>query len=185
MNNSGMHRIGKAVASVLLGVYVFSAVVAASPPSAFGKFWARAVGSTLNRFGLYSSFALFAPYPEDFNQEFQANIRFADGSTKTWVFPHLALDKNSSKDINVEFFWTEWQIYFMGIPSPAREQLWLDAARYVAWLHRNPANQPVAVTIIRKYRMIIAPRNESDTGGLDAEREDVLYDYSVEQEKLK
>ncbi len=178
-------KVGRTLVSLVLAFYVLSAFIAASPPSALGKLFAKVFGRTLNRFGLYSSFALFAPYPADFNQEFQAEIKFADGTRQTWIFPHLALVKDKSVDINREFFWSEWQIYFMSIPSPAKERLWSDAAKYVARMHRNPANQPVSVTIYRKYNMILAPHSNSDSGEIGPEKFDKLVEYPVELEVLK
>src|SRR5579875_75902 len=173
----------KQVLAPVLLVYLVSAFVAASPPSAFTRLFSGFPGRVLDRLGLASNFGVFAPEPQDYNQQFEAVITFADGSKKRWVFPRLSQGKRQPGQMEQKFFWSEWQMYFMAVPARTQRALFRDAAKYVAWLHRNQGNQPVHVSIYRTYSMITVNtgRPQAAPAAVTAN----VFDYPVAPEDLQ
>ncbi len=175
-----MRRI---VVSLLLFVYLSVLVIAASPSSPFHELCDRIFKGPFNYLGLYNSYGVFAPDPAFYDQIFRAVIEFSDGSKKTWVFPYLTQWKNDDCQRQFKLAWEEWQYYFMW--SKNNRVLVTDAAKYIAWLHRNPTNQPVQVTIYRDFTDIVPPAIDGQSLPPLPQVTDEVFSYSVHPEDLK
>ena len=172
--------IRQVVVSVVLAAYILAVVTVGAFPSPLTSAWSYWFKPALNYVGLYNSYGMFAPDPIKYNQEFRALIRYKDGSLSTWKFPSLPDWKNDDVTRQRKLPWVEWQCYFAF--DPANDIIVEDAARYVAWLHRNPHNPPVQVEIVRDCCDIVVESKEAAPAKVAS---GTILKYDVSEEDLK
>lgn len=167
--------------SAVLGAYILSAVIAGAYPSPLTSAWGNYLKTALSYWGLYHSYSMFAPDPIRYNQTFRALITFKDGSKTIWKFPSLPDFKDDDLVRQRKLPWVEWECYFAFDPSDII--IVEDAARYVAWMHRNPSNQPLTVEILRDYQNIKVDARDKVT--LEPVVTESVLRYPVSEDDLK
>lgn len=179
-NDGRTDVVRRILVSILLLAYFVTALIAASPASALRTAALRFLKPPINYVGLYGEYDLFAPVPTNFNQTWTAVVEFEDGSKKTWAFPRSSNWKHDDLKRHFMFAWIEWQYYMIEAP-------WLmnDAARYVAWLHRNPRNQPVAVVLYHDYTIIRPEAADKPAPPVTAPTMKAKVFYKVRPEDLR
>lgn len=173
----------RVVLSLGLFVYLSVLAIAASPPSPFRRFCDHIFKEPFNYWGLYNSYGVFAPDPAYYDQLFRAVVKFKDGSSKTWIFPYLRQWKDDDCQRQFKLAWEEWQYYFVW--SKDNAVLLTDAAKYVAWLYRNPENPPVEVSIFRDFSDIVLPAIDAKPMPPLPKASERLLEYSVRAEDQK
>ncbi|MBX9772115.1 MAG: hypothetical protein K2X29_12130 [Candidatus Obscuribacterales bacterium] len=170
--------IKRILLSVLVAVYIVASIIAGSPYSPLTGSWTKFFKPTFNYLGLFNNFGVFSPDPAKYNQEFRAVIKFQDGKTVTWKFPSLLDYKNDDVMKQLKLPWVEWEYYFVW--DPQNVVLLPDAAKYIAYIHRNPSNQPVQVDIYREHQNISVP-GVADVAPVC----DLILKYPVEDEDIR
>jgi hypothetical protein len=177
---STLETIRRVVISFFLAAYILTAIIAGAFPSPLTVAWGQCLKPVFAYWGLYHNYGMFAPDPIDYNQTFRAIVKFRDGSIKDWRFPSLPDFKNDDLTRQRKLPWVEWQCYFAF--DPANIIIVKDAARYVAWLHRNPTNPPVEVEIVRDSSKITVG---DDTQHKRETVQDSFLRYDVSEEDLQ
>jgi len=173
--------IKRILLSLIAALYIIVGIIAGAPYSPLVEAWTGFFKPVFNYFGLYNNFGVFAPDPAKYNQEFYAVIRFQDGTTNTWRFPSLLDYKNSDVMKQLKLPWVEWEYYFVW--DPQNVVLLPDAAKYIAYVHRDSKNQPTQIEIFRDFQYIDLPgKKEKDAGIAKSE---LLLKYDVQIEDLK
>jgi hypothetical protein len=103
--------------------------------------------------GLFQIWDMFAPDPARVNSYVEAEISFRDGSTRVWSVPRM--NELGYVDRYFKERYRKFSTEYLRMDSHAA--LWPDAARYIARVNRNPANQPTAVRLVRWWSEINPP----------------------------
>lgn len=176
-------RARRILVSILLAVYLSCIIVWGSPDSAFSREFAHSLLPLFNYFGLYASYGVYSPDPAKFDQIFRAEVRFKDGTTKEWIFPHLLEWKNNDLMKQFKLPWVEWQYYMKW--GRGHPELIRDAARYVAWIHRNAENPPVEVLIYWDCSTIVLPMDGDLSPPARKNVTELVDTYTVRPEDLR
>ncbi|MBX9878110.1 MAG: hypothetical protein K2Y22_06580 [Candidatus Obscuribacterales bacterium] len=167
--------------SCVAAMFIILGVTFGSPYSPLTLSWISLFRPLFSCVGLCNNFGVFAPDPAQYNQQFRAIVTFGDGTTTTWHFPSLVDYKNSDVMKQLKLPWVEWEYYLVWDQQNA--VLLPDAAKYIAYIHRNPKNQPVQVEIFRDYQYISVPGKIDKRAGVA--KSDSVLKYAVQEEDLK
>ncbi len=112
----------------------------------------------INYAGVWQSWGMFAPEPANLNLYVHARIDYRDGSQRTWSFPRM-----NQLDFVTRYRLERYRKYEEYAHLDGYGAIWPDLARWVARQHNdNPANPPVAVTLIRTWWEVPPPPANGD-----------------------
>lgn len=128
--------------------------------------------------GLFQSWDMFAPVPKGVNVYLEAELRYKDGSRKTWTFPRL-----EKMSLTEKLFKERYRKFADNLQRDELDDLLPEAARYIARLNSNPGNPVKTVILIKRYSLIV-PRAD---GAYVPEpwQLHILLGYGVRPEDLK
>jgi hypothetical protein len=141
---------GRLAISILIIATVFSVVAWNLPESAIKERALRVAGPYIRATGLYQNWGVFSPDPRRHSLQLVARIRYADGSENTLSVPRGGRLVGGYWD----YRWRKWMEW---ATTDARSFLWEPAA---AWFARRAAaegQQPVQVTLIRRWQPTLPP----------------------------
>jgi hypothetical protein len=140
--------------SVAIAAYVFSLCLMLLPSWAPRDLLIQPVQPFLGAFGLWQAWNVFSPEIRKENYHLLALVDFKDGSMSIWEFPRQE-EKTGIEQLRAHRFrkWAQDRVKnnTFGLVMP-------DTARYVARIHNNKLNPPVAVTISMLSANIPEPR---------------------------
>ena len=161
--NSAWHKVRTFVLSAFICWHLFCLFVWVSPPFPQQEQLATLVRPYFMFFGLWQTWKVFAPDPKDWNVYMSAIIVLQDGTTKTWEFPRM--DKLSLWERMKQERFRKWAND--SVNDEKNAVIWNDTAIYIARLNNSdPANPPVAVTLLRNNSWIQAPSGERKPSGI-------------------
>lgn len=137
-------HIGRPILSAVLAAYVFCLFVIMSPPSAMGNALITFIRPVISWMGTITPFGIMGPEVFRKNVYYSARIRFVDGSTKEWQFPHYLEGATSDWQHQKLAFYFLWQY---NLASENSNELQLSVFRYIARLFHDERNEPVQITI--------------------------------------
>ena len=99
------------------------------------------------------SWSMFSPNPDHLDVFLEARITYADGKTRSYIFPRM-VDMNYAKKYEEE----RWRKMTEVVTHGSNHQLWPALARYAARVNNpDPKNPPVKVQLIQHSRVIPPP----------------------------
>lgn len=128
--------------------------------------------------GLFQSWDMFAPVPKGVNAYIEAELRFSDGSRKTWTYPRM-----ERMSLEETVFKERYRKFADNLQRDELDDLLPDAARYIARLNSTPRNPVKTVILIQRLSFILP--------GADATyvpepwQSHVLLGYGVRPEDLE
>ena len=128
--------------------------------------------------GLFQSWDMFAPNPKRANTYIEAELRYQDGSRKTWTFPRL-----EEMSLREKFLKERYRKYADSLQRDELDDLWPDAARYIARLNSTPENPVKTVILIQRYSFMV--RGSDGSYVPEPWESHVLLGYGVRPEDLK
>ena len=128
--------------------------------------------------GLFQSWDMFAPNPKRANTYIQAELRYQDGSRKAWTFPRV-----EEMSLTDKFFKERHRKYADSLQRDELDELWPDAARYIARLNSTPGNPVKSVILIQRYSFMV--RRPDGAYVSEPWQSHVLLGYGVRPEDLK
>ncbi len=141
----------------------------------------RPVVSFVNWTGLGQYWAIFVWNAPWFTYHVEAEIVFADGSQKIWVFP--SAHQMSRVERLLKGRQLSWSWHVVAYPSA-----WPDTARFVARLHADdPKNPPQRVTLIQRcftIPQVTSPKAQGIPKEYQHDQRTVLFVYEVKKEDL-
>lgn len=100
--------------------------------------------------GLFQSWDMFAPVPKVANVYLEAELRYRDGSRKTWTFPRM--EEMSLKQKLVK---ERYRKFADSLQHDELDDLLPDVARHVARLNSTPSNPVTTVILMQNYSLTI------------------------------
>ncbi len=120
----------------------------------------------LDATGLDQNWALFAPDPRRVVIDVSANVKFDDGETARWRFPHDGALIGGYRD----YRWRKWE---ENLIDPANGAvLWKPAALWAASQEARPGHNATSVTLLERYAPLAAPGASPTVG---PRRQRVIY----------
>lgn len=135
----------------------------------------------LGAFGLWQSWNVFSPEIRKENFHVTASITMKDGSVLLWEFPRP--DRLSGIEKMRAQRFRKW--VNDRVKNNTFGNVLPDAARYVARLHRDDANPPIAIALFSHSAPIEPPKPDVDTAAPPHWQQRLLYTYKVKPEDLK
>jgi len=106
--------------------------------------------------GFMQGWGMFAPDPYSLDVYVEAQIHYADGTTRSWEFPRMAKMSTWEK-----YGKERWRKYTEVAHQDAYSFLWPVMAHYAARENNlYPGNPPVSVALVRHFRLVRAPDQE-------------------------
>ena len=128
--------------------------------------------------GLFQSWDMFAPVPKGANTQLAAELRYRDGSRRTWKYPSM-----EEMGIGEKLFKERYRKFADNLERSELDDLLPDVARYIARSNSSSANPVKTVILIQRYSFII-PRSDG-TCLPEPWQSHVLLGYGVRPEDLK
>ena len=148
----------RAVLNCLIAIHLAVLFLWGLPPSKFATTATAPVAKYVVFAGLWHRWSMFAPSPYTLNYDMRAQVRFADGSLKEWIWPRmeeLSIWERMPKERFRKWRELMFSDHFAGS--------WVYNARFIArQVYSNPANPPVNVTLTRFWSPIAAPDLKRD-----------------------
>jgi len=139
------------VLSALIVVTLVAIVATNMPGSELRTRLLRPGQPYLNALGLDQSWGVFAPDPRRVVIDVSALIRFDDGSTANWRFPHEGSLLGAYRD----YRWRKWEEQLI---SPANAAvLWKPAALWAASQEARPGRSVTQVRLLERYATLAPP----------------------------
>ncbi len=148
--------------SALIVVTLIAIVVSNLPSSELRAQLLRPAQPYLNATGLDQNWAVFAPDPRRVVIDVSALVKFDDGRTANWRFPHEGSLIGAYRD----YRWRKWEEYLI---SPSNARLWKPAALWAASQEARPGHRVARVTLLERYALL-APPGVTPTVGPDQQR---------------
>lgn len=133
------------ILSVVLAAYVLCLFVIMSPPSPVTNALAEMANPLVSWLGSVTAFGIMGPQVLRRNIYYSAEVKFVDGTTKDWEFPHYIEGQTSDWQRQRQAFYFLWQ-YNMALNANSPE-LQQSAFRYVARMFRDQNRKPVFITL--------------------------------------
>lgn len=127
---------------------------------------------------LFQSWDMFAPVPKGANTYLEAELRYKDGSRKTWKYPRM-----EEMSIREKLFRERYRKFADNLERGELDDLLPDAARYIARMNSSPGNPVKTVILIQRYSFIV-PHSDG-TYVPEPWQSHVLLGYGVRPEDLK
>ena len=121
---------------------------------------------------------MFAPVPKGANTYLEAELRYRDGSRRTWKYPRM--EEMSSKE---KLFKERYRKFADNLERSEVDDLLPDAARYIARLNSNSGSPVKTVILIQRYSFIVPPSD--GTYVAEPWQSHILIGYGVRPEDLK
>ncbi len=167
--------------SVAIAAYILSLCLMLLPSWPPRNLLIQPVQSFLGAFGLWQAWNVFSPEIRKENYHLFALVDFKDGSMSVWEFPRQE-EKTGIEQLRAHRFrkWSQDRVKnnTFGLVLP-------DTARYVARLHNNTLNPPVAVTISMLASNIPEPRQGKQDPLPPHVNRTTLFTYKVLESDLK
>jgi hypothetical protein len=142
--------LGRIVISIFLLIVLVTLVTANLPDSTLQEDLLKADKYILYGAALDQSWEVFAPDPRRETIHVQAQIRFSDGSQKTWEINRRNPVIGSYED----YRWLKWAEY---VVSPAYPELSRPIAVYLARKYDSPGRHPTQVTLTNRWYALQPP----------------------------
>lgn len=167
--------------SAAIAAYVFSLCLMLLPSWAPRDLLIQPVQPFLGAFGLWQAWNVFSPEIRKENYHLLALVDFKDGSMSIWEFPRQE-EKTGIEQLRAHRFrkWAQDRVKnnTFGLVMP-------DTARYVARIHNNSLNPPVAVTISMLSANIPEPRIGKQDPLPPHANKTTLFTYKVLESDLR
>ncbi len=144
-------RVGQILISVFLIVTLAAIVMTNTHDSKLKSEFVRVGQPYLNALGLDQAWNVFAPDPRQEVIDFQARVRYADGSSDMWTYPR----GDDVIGVYWDYRWRKWVEH--AIADVRRDQLWKPTAAYVARQMSRPGRRPVEVKLVRRFYAMTPP----------------------------
>ena len=144
-------RGGQILITVFLLVTLAAIVMTNANESKLRGDFVRVGQPYLNALGLDQAWNVFAPDPRREVIDFEARIRYADGSESKWKMP--------SGNPVIGVYWDyRWRKYMeSAIANAERDRLWKPLAAYVAGQVSDGKRRPAEVTLVRRFYAMTPP----------------------------
>lgn len=162
--------LGRGVLSTLIVVTIVAIVAINLPGSDLRTKLMRPAQPYLNATGLDQNWALFAPDPRSVVIDVSALVKFDDGATARWRFPHDGALIGGYRD----YRWRKWEENLIDPANAAA--LWKPAALWAASQEARPGATVTRVTLLERYA-VLAPPGASPSVGPSKQR--VIYTLLV------
>ncbi len=167
--------------SIAIAAYVFSLCLMLLPSWAPRDLLIQPVQPFLGAFGLWQAWNVFSPEIRKENYHLFAFVNFKDGSMSIWEFPRQE-EKTGIEQLRAHRFrkWAQDRVKnnTFGLVMPG-------TARYVARIHNNSLNPPVAITIAMLASNIPEPRVGKQDPLPPHVNKTTLFTYKVVEGDLK
>ena len=167
--------------SIAIAAYVFSLCLMLLPSWAPRDLLIQPVQPFLGAFGLWQAWNVFSPEIRKENYHLFAFVDFKDGSMSVWEFPRQE-EKTGIEQLRAHRFrkWSQDRVKnnTFGLVMP-------DAARYIARIHNNKLNPPVAISISMLASDIPEPRKGTQEPLPPHMKRTTLFTYKVVEGDLK
>lgn len=101
--------------------------------------------------GLWQYWDMFAPRPLRLVADVLAVVHFADGREVVWALP--GSEQRGFGKIRLER-WRKWR---SAVRVDGNEEIWADAARFIARRHADPGDPPLRVDLVRRWTELPPP----------------------------
>lgn len=128
--------------------------------------------------GLFQSWDMFAPVPKGANTYLEAELRYRDGSRRTWKYPRM-----EEMGLREKLFKERYRKFADNLERSELDDLLPDAARYIARLNSTSGNPVKTVILIQRYSLIV-PRSDG-TYVPEPWQSHILFGYGVRPEDLR
>jgi hypothetical protein len=172
-------RMQRPILSTALAVYVVCLFLIMSPPSPVVNALVTFVRPLVSWLGSVTPFGIMGPQVLRKNVYYSAKIKFADGSTKDWEFPHFLEGETTDWQHQKLAFYFLWQ-YNMAFSNS--NALALSAFRYIARHFHDEHNEPVLITIYEHSSEIQEPTDTLKLGNKPAYAVRDILERPVSQE---
>jgi hypothetical protein len=167
--------------SIAIAAYIFSLCLMLLPSWPPRDLLIQPVQPFLGAFGLWQAWNVFSPEIRKENYHLLAFVDFKDGSMSVWEFPRQE-EKTGIEQLRAHRFrkWSQDRVKnnTFGLVMP-------DTARYVARIHNNKLNPPVAITISMLAANIPEPRIGKQDPLPPHVNKTTLFTYKVVEGDLK
>ena len=128
--------------------------------------------------GLFQSWDMFAPVPKGANAYIEAELRYRDGSRKTWTYPRM-----EEMSLTQKLFEERYRKFADNLQRDDLDDLLPDAARHIARLNSTPGNPVETVILIQRLSFILPGADGQYVPG--PWQSHILLGYGVRPEDLK
>jgi hypothetical protein len=151
--------VGRAFLTAFILVTLVAIVTANFPESKLRHETSRVTEPYLNATGLDQVWSVFAPDPRRVSLALEARVRYADGTIGTCSPPR----RGSLLGAYSDYRWAKWLENV--VQDANRDQLWHDAALFVARERTDSGRRPVEITLIRRWQELRPPGSSGPDRG--------------------